>query len=249
MILKEEQKVFDRGGESLVDLQKQFASTMEKYFKTIYDAVIEKIEDDPQFKVEIKKYAEEEIAGFNDFVDGVSSYLKKGAIAGMKYLDDNFIKTAQVTTAIGIDNDLAVVWAKDHSAELITQITETTQKRINKLVADAVAGDIWKTDLIYTLKTDYAFSAYRASFVASNEIGTAYMRWKQMQFNKYQKEYWLVGYMKRVSHRDAVTTELCLENDNAWWILYNQAFPSWDTEPPRFPWCRCNIDYKLFKPE
>ena len=248
LIAKNTAKVFSRWGEPLIDMQKQFTDDIMWYFDAIYSKVIEEINQDIQFKVEVKKYAEEQVASLADWSENIIKTLEEGALLGMVDLDSAFVKEGQVTTALGITNQYANDRAKEHSAKLITQISDTTQKRINKLVSKAVAGDIWKVDLVQSLKTDYAFSQYRASFIASNELWTAYIRGKELQFNQYQAEYGLNGWVQWASQRDDKVTFWCEENDLAGWIQYNEAFPSWDYTAPRFPGCRCNINFRLFKP-
>ncbi len=240
--------MFDLGGEELVKMQEDFSEKIFWYFGVVYKSVVESIKKDEQFKVDIKKIYEEDVAKLGDFSEEIIEELEGGVVHGMNYLNKDFINTQQVTTALWISNTNAVNRASENSARLITQISEVTQKRINKLVTDAVEGSIWVDELIETLETDYSFSKYRATFIASNELWNAYISWKELQFNEYQREYGIDGRKKRVSHRDEVTTDLCLENDLAWWIMYGETFPSWDLKPLRFPWCRCNEEFKLFKP-
>ena len=128
MIIKEDQKIFDRGGQPLLDLQKSFASDLEWYFKKIYDGVVEVIKNDVQFTVEIKKYADEAIWLLDDYTENIIKTLWEWTILWMIDLNTEFIKTSQVEVAMGINNQFAVDRATEHAGEMIGQVTATTQK-------------------------------------------------------------------------------------------------------------------------
>jgi hypothetical protein len=81
---------------------------------------------------------------------------------------------------IGVDIDIphpyALERAKEHAAQLITHITDTTRERINALIAKGLQEGIYKGEMIKTLQTDYAFSKYRAQLVVNTELGNAFLQ-------------------------------------------------------------------------
>ena len=82
---------------------------------------------------------------------------------------------------IGIDWTLAFTqaadWAREHAAELVTGVTETTQERIRSLLANWIeAPDMTLPDLWRQLQEDFAFSRYRAELIAQTETTNAYAR-------------------------------------------------------------------------
>jgi len=56
-------------------------------------------------------------------------------------------------------------------------------------------------------------------------------------------------YKKAVSHNDDLNCEICKKNDNTWWIYADLEFPSWHQTYPFHKNCRCNVIYRLLKPD
>lgn len=89
-------------------------------------------------------------------------------------------------------------------------------------------------------------SKARAEMIASNELWNAFERGKARTIEEYSirtgrqvRKFWQTS-------EDNKVTELCRNNQSAWWIDRKEAFPSWDRIAPRssHPRCRCTTLYE-----
>jgi len=257
-IEKVEKKLFDLGGGDLIELQEKYIKIIQKIFEKRYNEVLDYLEKDPEVKlndslIDQSQFVEKITKLFEidldeeDITEMITMFAKWYWIW---IIQMSKIMSAEVTTEalFGLDPAESLVYAEEHAWELITRIDEYSRKRINNLISNGVEKWWGYNKLAKELRGDYAFSAYRSRLIASNEIGTAYIEGKDAQFKEYKKEFGQTGWKNWISHRDDVTTANCLANDNQGWIEHDQLFQSWDEKPPRFPWCRCNITYRLFNP-
>jgi len=249
-ILKEEKKLFDLWWQDLIKLQKQYIKVIQKILDEQFKETIKELEKDTELKyndifIDQTQFIDKDFAeNANKFID----MLYKATLIWIKQLNKLFSKEVTVDASFWLKPAEALEYAKELAGDRITKIDNYTKTRINSLLVQWLEKWRWYKKLASELKKDYWFSTYRATLIASNEIWTAYIQWKDMQFAKYKSEYWQVWWKKWISHKDDRTTEGCLWNDEEWWIEYDQEFKSWHKTPPRFPWCRCNIVYRLFKP-
>lgn len=137
-------------------------------------------------------------------------------------------------------------YADARAGEMITLIDDFTRKSVNELIAKWIELWWWVNTMRKKLSENYAFSTYRASLIATNEIWQAFVTWWNEQFKKYATHYWEEGYKRWISQRDWNVTEPCMNNDRQGWIAFNEEYSSWDDSPLRFPWCRCNQVRRLF---
>jgi len=248
---KDKRKLFDLGWEKLIKLQIKYIWVIEKILKQQYRKTIKELKtnsevnfndifiDQKQF---IKKDFQENI---NKFVLMISRAFK----IWIKELNNTMKAEVKVDSSFWLDAEYSVNYAKKYSADLVTNIDEYTKKSINKVIVDWIEKWYWTNKIKATLLENYAFSNYRASLIASNEIWKAYIEWQDQQFDYYRQEYGQTGRKNWISHRDDRTSAGCLENDNQGWIEQDREFQSWNMLPPRFPWCRCRLTYRLFKPK
>jgi len=250
-ILKAEKKLFDLWWEDLIKLQKKYIKIMQKILDKQYKEVLKELRDDPEVKYN-DLYVDQSEFIEKDFAEDIEKFIamiSKAFGIWVKQLNKLMSSEVTVEASFGIKPNDALDYAKEYAGDRITKIDDVTKKRIKNLVTDGIEKGWWYDKLADALKRDYAFSPYRATLIASNEIWSAYIQWKDRQFARYKSEYGQTWWKNWISHRDDRTTDGCLENDHQWWIEYDQEFESWDMTPPRFPWCRCNITYRLFKPD
>lgn len=246
----EDDKVYNLWWDKLIKAQTDLVSILEKLFKNWYDIALEEIKNNVELKLMWQSLEISKIATDND-KDDIQPYLELAFLLWMEQLNLAFKYDPDIDISFNIKNQDALDYAKTKAGELITQVDEYTKTRIAWLVEKAL-DNWWGYDKITeVLKSDYSFSTYRAKLIASHELWNSYLAWKEAQFDKYRKEYNEVWYKNWISHRDSVTTPWCLYNDLQGWIEKNKEFDSsWNKQKPtRFPWCRCNIVYRLFKPK
>jgi hypothetical protein len=90
------------------------------------------------------------------------------------------------------------------------------------------------------------FSKARAELIAINTIWHAYEEGRKATMDNLKQQgyniekYWSTVWDNRV-------TEQCMNNENQWWLLYNENRPSGDSEAPRNKniRCRCTTNYRI----
>lgn len=250
-ILKEQNRLYNLWGQELIKLQEKHFKTIERMLGRWYKLTIDKLSKDVEvnyndLNIDQTQFVSKDVS--NKDLEEYSKMMQDGFNAGAKQLNKSFKKDIRIDTTFGVDPWDALKYANEFAGSRISGIDEYSQKRINNLVSTWLEKGWGYNKLAEELKRDFSFSAYRARFIASQEIGEAYLNWKDRQFARYTKEYGQKGWKHWVSHRDDVTTALCRANDEKGWIEYDQLFPSGHQKPTRFPWCRCNCVYRLFDP-
>ncbi len=250
-VLKSELKLFYWGGPELVKLQNQYIKVIEKILKEQYKEILEEISKNTEVKyndifIDQSQFIEKD---FSDNLEKISNMISKAFSIGKSQLNKLIGKEVTVEASFGLSADDALKYANDYAWKLVKWLDETSKKRINDLITKGIDKGWGYQKISEALKIDFAFSDYRARLIASNEIGTAYIQGKNEQFSRYRSEYGQTGWKNWISHKDDVTTAECLANDEEGWIAFDQEFQDGHKTPPRFPWCRCNITYRLFKPE
>jgi SPP1 gp7 family putative phage head morphogenesis protein len=70
-------------------------------------------------------------------------------------------------------NEKAIAWAKDHAADLVTQINETTRAGLNELVETALKTGVTSDELAEAIQDYTGFSDYRVDMIARTEVNIA----------------------------------------------------------------------------
>jgi len=251
-IQKEKEKLYNLWWSDLIKLQKKYIKILEKMLGRWYQLVLQELKDNRQVLfndlfIDQKQFITKEYST-NNFAS-FSKMMRDGFNIWAKQLNASFKKDIKIDTTFGIDPWDSLKYANEFAWARIKGIDDYSRKRINNVISQGIENGWWYQKLANELKRDYSFSNYRASLIASQEIWQAYIEWKDRQFDRYRKQYNQDWWKQWISHRDDRTTDWCLENDNEWWIEYEQDFASWHARPTRFPWCRCNVVYRLFKPD
>ncbi|MGO9773372.1 MAG: phage minor head protein, partial [Roseiarcus sp.] len=136
-------------------------------------------------------------------------------------------------------NEAALAWAKQHAAELVSQISDTTRDDVRSAIADGIASNLSTAEIADAIADLGAFSDARALLIAETEIATANSQgalagYKQASADgvEVMKE-WLVA-------ADDVCDD-CQDNADAGPIDLDEDFPSGDDAPPGHPHCRCAL--------
>lgn len=156
----------------------------------------------------------------------------------------------KIESWFNIKDKNAEKWAKTNAWINLKKVNQTTEKKINNIIQEWIEKWKDKNQIAKEIKTEFTnFSQYRSELIAINELWTAYEQGKKEQAQEFEKRSKTKMYKNWVSHRDAKTTQPCLHNDTKEnpktknWIRINQDFSSWNSKPPRFPWCRCFLKY------
>jgi uncharacterized protein with gpF-like domain len=152
-----------------------------------------------------------------------------------------------------LENPRAVKWFEETggSTEYIKGIQDTTQSELQTLIENALAEGKSYTKLEKEIKD--RFDEYsellpgkdmsRAELIAINEIGNAYEE-GSMQFAQGLAADGVEMEKRWVTVGDNNVSDGCLENGAVDWIPIDDAFPSGDDRPLRFPGCRCYAVYR-----
>ena len=154
--------------------------------------------------------------------------------------------------SFNLKNPRAVTYLENHGAELITKINDTTRAEIKEIITHAMKEG-WSynqtADAITNRFDEFAIGKpqqhidSRAHLVAVTESANAYETGAREAGQQIQdagialeKSWQTVG--------DDRVSDGCAENEDADWIDFDEAFPSGDENPPRFPGCRCTALYR-----
>ncbi len=137
---------------------------------------------------------------------------------------------------------LAIAYASENAAAQVTLIDETTRKRLNTLLRDAIArNDGWDRVAADIVAMFADFSKARARNIAAYEIGAAYEHGKEAQISHLEgqgvrfEEKWLHS-------RDERVRDDHVERGALGWVARG-TFD--DDPPPTDPRCRCLRLYRV----
>jgi SPP1 gp7 family putative phage head morphogenesis protein len=150
-----------------------------------------------------------------------------------------------VGAALNLPNPRAVEWLRQHGAELVTKIGETTRARIREVLVRALDSGLSYQKSATAIRTLYSsMSGYRAKMIAVTENAFAYEHGNRLAADQLRhsgvpmEKFWLtVG-------DDRVDPPLCEENELEGWIPLSEHFQSGDEQPPAHPNCRCTALYR-----
>jgi hypothetical protein len=144
---------------------------------------------------------------------------------------------AHPTAIVNQVNKLAVEWAENRAAELVTKISEATRDYLRADVTQAVEEG-WSTrQLGQALQENYGFSEGRGEMIARTEIAQADVQGNLMAYRNsgvVQGKEWIRG-------SEEYPCDECEGNAAAGVIPLEDAFPSGDTGPPAHPNCVCDV--------
>lgn len=131
------------------------------------------------------------------------------------------------------------------SVKYIKDIQQTTADSITNLVEGALerGWSYQQTASALHKMFDDQFTKRRARLIAVTETAAAYEAGNRAFAKEIEKRGVEMEKMWVTSHDDRVSDE-CAANEAVGWIPIDDAFPSGDEEPPRFPGCRCYAQYR-----
>lgn len=133
-------------------------------------------------------------------------------------------------------NDDAVRWAKAHSAEMVTNVSDTTKEALADLISKAIAEG-WSNDtLAEEIETNFKMSPERADMIARTETAAADVQGNRVAYEASG----LVDSWQWLTAGDEKVSDECISNNGEIRKL-GEAFPSGATEVPGHPLCRCDM--------
>jgi len=161
------------------------------------------------------------------------------------------IKMYKLGISFDLKNPRAVAYLKNHAAQLVKELNQTTKDRIATIVTEGVDQGLSYQKIARQIKnefSDYAkLTTYgpkhinsRAELVAVTEIGNAYQEANisairdAMDTGLEFEKYWS-------NTGDNKVSDGCLDNTADDWIGIDELFSSGDDRPLRFPGCRCAL--------
>ncbi len=193
-------------------------------------------------------FAQASIETMGMFVAALEAGVNEALLAGMVRATTQF----DPAMAFNLSNPRAVTYLRQHGAELVTKINQTTKDELRTLIADGEAQGWSYGKMATEIKSKFdgfagkmpqAHIQDRATLVATTEVGNAYSEGNLIvsqgleEAGIDQEKSWLTVGDSRVS-------DLCASNQARGWIPVNQAFPSGHMRPLAHPACRCVALYR-----
>ena len=156
--------------------------------------------------------------------------------AGQSFLVQ--LKIPNQQDLFGQVNERAVAWAKEHAADLVTGIDETTRADLRDIIAGGLEDNVGLDGIIERLQDAYPFSAQRAELIARTEVATANGQ-GALEGMRLARERGVK--LKKVWVPDDEACDVCVENGDAGPIDIDEDFPSGDDTYPAHPNCECDV--------
>ena len=180
----------------------------------------------------------------------VQSGIDAAWIAGAKRITEDL----GIDQSFSLPNPRAVAFLKEHAAERVTMIDETTRRYIRTVMTKAV-DEGWSYDRTakvisgrfeqFAVGNPLAHIESRAHLVAVTESAFAYEHANAsvvgglMEGGLPMVKSWLTVGDDRVDEED------CGPNEDEGWIAAEDDFQSGNSEPPAHPGCRCTTLYQV----
>lgn len=197
---------------------------------------------------------------FSDFLQGVSNVLQKIYIFGQKQVVKNASEEVKASEAIAqLATDVSFDVAPDHAVQyaeyqawlLVTNFSESAQKKLQEIVTSSINEGWTRSELASVIKREWSdFSSTRATLIARQETAMALGAWKYKQFQESASQFWQNWRKRAQTTQDDKVRPEHKANEDAWWIPYNETFPwTWSMHEPFGFNCRCVTSYRFFLPD
>jgi len=214
---------------ALPKMRKHFTESAESDFNAMFDSAI---------KVTVRN-------GEQIFADGLVPAVSQGYSA--------MAEEVGMQDAFKLKQPEAVKWARTQAAVDVSAVNDTTKETIRGMVTrgleqgasyDEVARQISKRFEEFAIGKPQLHIESRAHLVAINENAVGYAHGETTLIDeiestgiKMEKSWHTVG--------DDNVSDGCQRNADNGWIQNDEAFDSGDLTYPRFPGCRCNVQYRV----
>ena len=159
------------------------------------------------------------------------------------------------TISLTLRNEMAEAILRSRALERATAVvTKTYKGRIAKIVQEGIekgysydrtAKEISKLHTYFRHGEPQKHIRSHAHLIAVTENAYAYEGGKRSMIDEAEETLGVEMEKSWNTSGDDRVSDECADNESAGWIDKNQVFPSGHEEPPRFPGCRCNAQYRL----
>lgn len=172
------------------------------------------------------------------------------AIGGAAMIDE---LEAAATLSFNLDSPAAKRYLADEGGRFITRISDTTRRRVRKLMRSAFDEGVGWPGFAKQLREQFTqFGGRkpqrhirdRAALIAITETGNAFEEAAKLTGDQLAEAGLVVEKYWRTS-RDGKVSDGCKANEAAGWIDQSASFPSGHQRPLRFPGCRCTTKRRL----
>lgn len=232
--------------EDFMELYFDFIAFFDEYFEAQALEYIKSLEDYPELKINLNKMS---------FIEKLVVKLKNFALLWQKEANETILEDLiwiwENHSWIFITDEFALEYAEKHSAELITNINETTEKSINLIITNWIKKGESIKEIATNIKDKFAdFSLYRSSLIAQMETWTAYYFWNEKQYDLFEKDLWVEGWHRSFTQWDSNVRDSHQKNADDWWIKRSEDFSwTWDNTPPYDFNCRCYKKTSILNPK
>jgi hypothetical protein len=230
-------KPIDRDRPEIIEARAALQTLMAKALKADMQAAAEqlaqglglaKAEEDQAAKID-RLLAELQFAGITATREEAAAILAKAALNGglAAFAQIGFDDQAIVSQV----NKLAVEWAENRAAELVTKIEESTRDYLRADVTQAVAEGWSPKQLSRALEENFGFSEARSDMIGRTEIAQADVEGNMMAYRAsgvVEGKEWILG----SEHGEP---DECTDNAAEGPIPLDQAFSSGDMNPLAHP--------------
>ena len=178
--------------------------------------------------------------------------IKEGNQEAMKKAGTRLIAALGLDISFNLEQQRAVEYLQKHAAEMVSSINETTRARVKTIVVKGmqegksygqVASELRERFEEFRVGRPQHHIRGRAEHIAVTEAAHGYEAGNREAADQIEdagitlEKFWQTVGDDRVS-------DGCQQNERAGWIDKNQAFPSGHQRSPRFPGCRCHVQYR-----
>lgn len=155
------------------------------------------------------------------------------------------MRDAKLNLDFSENSEPAIKWLRNHVAELVRNVTDTTRKRINQSLAQSISAGLERSDAARAL-VPLIKDEYRAEVIAHTESVRAFSQGRIQTLTN-------LGIPSFKTWRNTFDPcEICIDLSRHPAIPIDQDFDSsyigQIDAPPAHPWCRCSLRIS-FKPE
>jgi REP element-mobilizing transposase RayT len=132
---------------------------------------------------------------------------------------------------------LAVQWAQDRAASLVTQISENTRSMLRSTVEDALEQRWGARELAAAIAASTGFSYDRAETISRSELSAANNQGNLQGYKTAAQS----GVRVLKEWLDNDSEDVCADNADEGPIELDEDFPSGSDAPPEHPNCLCSL--------
>lgn len=156
--------------------------------------------------------------------------------------------------AFSVDSPRAQAFLDGYAADQVRGINDTTRDVLRRIIAEGLRDQLSYTDIADQIAGRFKEFAgavksprhirSRAELVAVTEIGNAYAEGNRQGVLEL-RDAGLAMQKRWLTRDDDRVSDGCRANARAGWIDMDEAYPSGDQRPLRFPGCRCDEQYRI----